>query len=134
MKLKINPGGRPSGLAQARMITGELPGTVEPRYRAEVAATEVAPFDWTILSAAAVRVEEPTVARGPRVSAWGFGVLLPFFALAFAALFFFTPPSENRLKGAVDLGFYVLRDGEVYPGDPSASFQPGKTFAMLRSF
>jgi hypothetical protein len=42
------------------------------------------------------------------------------------ALVILRPPEEpNRSKGDVDLGFYLLRDGQVLPGDPDGPVQVG---------
>jgi hypothetical protein len=34
-------------------------------------------------------------------------------------------PSEIRTKGRADIDFYLLRDGDVFPGDPAALHHPG---------
>ncbi len=122
--MRINDGSRPSALRIARHHTGEEPLSAAELAgaAAELAALEaekgrVPAFDWTVLSAAAHRVEQPrTPAVAPRRSWWwGF---LPALAVGLVLVFMRIPPEGNRLKGEVNLGFYLLRDGQVLPGDP----------------
>lgn len=122
--MRINDGSKASALRIARHHTGEEPlsavdlaGAAATLAALEEEKERVPPFDWAVLSAAAHRVEElrsPVVA--PRRS-WWWG-LLPALALGLALVFLRIPPEGNRLKGEVDLGFYLLRDGQVLPGDP----------------
>lgn len=70
--------------------------------------------------------ESPTRRRLPpgRWTRWiGGAVTLCAAALA---LFFVIPQDPNRLKGGTsDLGFYVQRGSNVFPGDPSNPLQTG---------
>lgn len=125
----VNDGSRPSRLALARAATGELPPVPGPeaeRYAAELdaARAELAPFDATILRAAAARVESerPRVAPRPwyrRLWVW------PVLALAAALLVVLPRGPTNRPKGSVDLDFLVLRDGQVQPGQPGGTYRAG---------
>lgn len=124
-RLAVNPGDRPSRLDLARHLTGEAPlaGGLDEAWLAEVVAgrARVPPFDAAVLRAAAARLDDPRPAPARR---WAW-VLLPVL-LAAALLLTVRPPGPGgRLKGDVDLGFYLLRDGQVYPGDPSAAFREG---------
>lgn len=126
MKPEINDGRRPSRLDIARHATGEAPLLAPERVTPALEALEAErsrtpAFDWTILQAAAHRVEEPR----PRRVSRPWLAFFPLFALAVLLLFLKLPPSENRLKGETSLGFYVLRSGQVYPGDPQATFHAG---------
>lgn len=126
MKFPVNHGERPSRLELARQLTGEAPPTPahaaqRAELQAELQQVTVAPFDMAILQAHAARLDDPRPAPRPaRRWAW---LLLPL--LASFALFFVRPPDENRIKGETDLDFYVLRDGEVYPGDPEQPVRSG---------
>jgi hypothetical protein len=122
--MRINDGSRPSALRIAQHQTGELPLSAEELDKAgptlaalEAEKERVPAFDWTLLSAAAHRLEEPrTPVAAPRRS-WLWG-LFPALAMVLALVFLRFPGEGNRLKGEVDLGFYLLREGQVLPGDP----------------
>lgn len=126
--MRINDGSRPSKLAMARVLTGETSGdtsrdAVDVSFLDAVEAerARVDPFDFEILRARAHRLEEAPPTRPARSRLWWF---VPVLALA-AALFLVVRPPPNRLKGDTDLGFYVLRGAQVYPGDPDATFREG---------
>jgi|GEM_PF-1521860 len=132
-----NDGSRPSGLALARMSTGEtdrVEGEPLAAFEAQVAdASEALPdFDFAILSAASHRVDDrDPLAPEPRakITWWRSWVLIP--TLSVALLFFMTiipgPSLENRVKGPgdTDLSFYLLRRGRVLPGIERAPLRAG---------
>lgn len=124
----INPGDRPSRLQLARHATGEaaLP-QADPAFLAAVEAerARTPAFDWDALRARADRPEpRGEVVAGPSTWFRVARVAAPLLALAAAILLSVrTPP--NRLKGDADLGFYLLRDGQVLPGDPDAVYHAG---------
>ncbi len=130
MPFSPNDGGRPSRLDLARQLTGELPRDASPELdalEAEVASARAVlpPFDPELLRAAAARQEEAE-RRGQRPAtavqrvrwwrSW-FTALVPALACALA-LYALRAPEDagNRLKGGVDLDFYVLQGAEVKPG------------------
>lgn len=132
----INPGTRPSRLVLARHATGELPGgepdptdtagAAEARaWRAGLDATRdrIEPFDFEVLRARSERLADTPVAalRAPVWRRW----LLLAPVLAMAMFLAVRTGPTNRVKGVADLGFYVLRGDEVYPGDPDATFRAG---------
>jgi len=133
----INPGTRPSRLLLARHATGELSGDTSPSspdtagaaaWRAGLDANRprVEPFDMEVLRARAARLEDTTEPRTRPAPAWRRWLLLaPVLAVAMAVFLAVRPGPTNRLKGNADLGFYVLRGDEVYPGDPDATFRAG---------
>jgi hypothetical protein len=131
----INPGTRPSRLTLARHATGETSVDVsDVSSREFLAALEaerarVEPFDFELIRARAARLEDaPVAGRLPTPLPWWrrLALVAPLLAMAAAAVLVLRPGPANRDKGAdADLGFYVLRDGQVYPGDPDATFRAG---------
>jgi hypothetical protein len=139
----INPGSRPSRLALGRHAVGErkLDALDEhataylANVEAERARTES--FDFEALRARSERLSDTTPARPAAAAAppWWRKWLLVVPVLAMAvALFVVRPPAPgtpspdepaNRIKGDSDLGFFVLRDDRVYPGDPDETFRAG---------
>lgn len=130
----LNDGRRPSRLDVALHATGEraLSPPPDPARLAELEAerTRTPAFDAAILRAAAARAEDaPEPVRAAPVPWWRrpWLVLVPVLAAAALLLVLVRPgpgPS-GRLKGDVDLGFYVQRAGEVLPGDPGGTFGAG---------
>lgn len=130
----LNDGRRPSRLDLALHATGErrLSPPPDPARLAELEAerARTPAFDAAVLRAAAARVEEaPDPVRTDPVPWWRrpWRVLVPVLVAAALALVLVRPgpgPS-GRLKGEVDLGFYVQRAGEVLPGDPGGTFSAG---------
>lgn len=138
----LNPGDRPSRLDVARLHTGEITGPEadalrerilrSPQASAWLAELEDAranppPFDEEILRKAAVRLgedekrgseaQEAASRPAPRRAWWKWGVpSFAFLAAAAAVTVAVLPGPTVRTKGEGDLEFYVLRDGEVYPG------------------
>lgn len=128
MKYPINDGSRPSRLDLARHASGEQllpPEKADPQRLSllEAERARTPEFDWTILQAAAHRVEEPP-RPAPRNAAFRWW-WMPVFAVLSLLLVWKIPVHENRLKGETSLGFYVLRTGQVYPGDPAVSYHAG---------
>jgi hypothetical protein len=139
----INPGTRPSRLALARHATGEAPlpspDPTTQRWLAGLAAerARMEPFDFEVLRARAARLaDEPPARREAAAPPWYRRVWLavPLLAFAAAAVIAVRAPDGdcgpgdlpcNRIKGDVDLGFFVLRDGRVYPGDPGERLRAG---------
>ena len=116
-----------SRLVLARQATGEIPSDgADPAFLAALEAEKARTpaFDWEALNARVARLDRGNVVSGP--STWWrvARVAAPVLALAAAALLYVRAPS-NRLKGDADLGFYLLRDGEVLPGDPDAVYHAG---------
>lgn len=146
----INPGNRPSRLVLARRATGETSADVsdvstgQPRDVSDVSdvsawlagleaeRARVEPFDFRAIRARAERLDDaparPVVASVP----WWRRLLyvVPVLAVAAALLFVVRPAAlverpTNRIKGEDELGFYVLRDGQVYPGKAGDTFREG---------
>ena len=113
---EINDGSRPSRLELGRRYVGEVDsrgGEAERRFAEEVEESrgKVAAFDFEVLRAAAVRLDdEKAVARPVRQRRWWFG-----FAVALAAVLLTVVPSRetNRLKGSVEMEVFTERGGEV---------------------
>jgi hypothetical protein len=128
-----NDGSRASWLELGQHAAGEksLPGDKLDAVRLAALEEErgkTPAFDWVALLAASNRVEEPRPVPAPLPwyrQLWGHMLLLvPVFALLMAV--FLLPDSGNRTKGGQpDLDFYLLRDAEVYPGDPSGVYRAG---------
>ncbi len=143
-----NPGSRPSRFALARHATGEiaLPDVSDPRaaafldaLAAERARTE--PFDFEVLRARSERLVDPAP-PAPATPWWRRAwYAVPLLAVAAALVIGLRAlpdasvkcgPDDttglcagNRLKGDADLGFYVLRGDQVYPGDLDELFRAG---------
>ncbi len=129
--MRINDGSRPSTLRIARHQTGEqslgsdeLAKAASTLSALEAEKGRVPPFDWTLLTAAAHRVEEPRPRPSAPVRRWLWG-LIPAMAMLLALVILRVPEGPNRSKGDVDLGFYLLRNGVVLPGDPDGPVQAG---------
>lgn len=125
MRLRINGGSRPSRLQLGQHRSGETSVDVShpesSRYLAELDDTSLPRFDFDDVVARSFRAgADPKPAPAWRRALW----IAPFVAMA-AALLLVARPPENRLKGDVDLDFYVLRDGQAFPGDPSLPVRPG---------
>lgn len=120
-----NDGRRPSRLDLDRRVTGETSTDTfdVSAHRTAVEATPVPPLDLAALRARAAALEDAPAPRAANRS-WALW-LAPVLALAAALLLVFRVGPQNRIKGDVDLGFYVLRAGEVLPGDPRATFREG---------
>lgn len=133
MKLQLNDGLRPSRLALGRAVAGEAPladvhAPAVEALREEAAAAPVPPFDAAGLRARAAALPDavgPVVPSSPPANTpWRW--VLSFAAMAAAVLFFAYPNLPgNRLKGDVDLGFYVMRAGQVTMGDPDGTVRSG---------
>lgn len=133
MKLQLNDGGRPSRLDLGRAVAGEIP--VDPAHEAattalreEASSAAVPAFDAQALRARAAALPEVAVSAPalPPAANTAWRWVLSFAAMAAAVLFFAFPQLPgNRLKGEVDLGFYVMRNGQVTMGDPDATVRPG---------
>lgn len=133
MKLQLNDGRHPSRLDLGRAVAGEIP--IDPAHEAataaareEAASAPVAPFDPQALRARAAALPDVAVAPPalPPAANTTWRWVLSFAAMAAAVLFFAFPKLPgNHLKGDVDLGFYVMRDGQVTMGDPEATVRPG---------
>lgn len=131
----LNDGRRYSRLDVARHATAEAaldPPPSPPRLaELEAERARTPPFDPVVLRAAAARVEDPVRSRPPSgaVPWWrrAWLVLTPALAVAALVLVLVRPGAgpAGRLKGDVDLGFYVQRQGEVLPGDPAGVFGAG---------
>lgn len=138
--MKINDGSRPSRLDLARQATGETApgaggnagggaggsagGSAAHLAALEAERARVEPFDWAGIRARAVRLEEEPAPR--RAAPWWRRLTLavPLLALAGALLVYVRGP-DNRTKGDADIGFYVLRGGQVHPGDPDEPVRAG---------
>lgn len=134
MSLHPNDGARPSRLELARMLTGErdappdaAPALAELRALADAAPVPV--FDAARLRAAAEALPQSLGTPRPRLPAAnrGWALLAGLVTLAAALLLFVLPAQtrHNRAKGDDDLGFYLLRAGQVYAGDPDALVRAG---------
>jgi hypothetical protein len=138
----INPGTRPSRLTLARRATGETSGpdvsdvstetSDVSRWLAALDAerARVEPFDYAAIRARAERLDETPTRRIPAPAPWWRRLLylVPVLAIAAALLLVVAPPPTsptNRVKGESDLGFYVLRDGQVYAGKAGDTFREG---------
>lgn len=90
------------------------------------------PFDFEAIRARSERLEDPPARPATVAAPWWRRVLyaVPLLVVA-TALFLIVPKGTallergNRMKGEADLGFYLLRDDQVYPGDPDAVFHEG---------
>lgn len=133
MKLRINDGSRPSQLDLGRHVAGETSIDVSSdesqAYIESIHDTSVAAFDHDAIAARAFQLEDagsaPSLGGAPR---WTRRVVGIVSALAIAALLFLVvrpPPPHHHLKGSTNLDFYVLRDGQTYPGDPSLAVRQG---------
>lgn len=126
MTRRLNDGSRRSQLELA-----ERPDDSEASraLREELAAVSPPPFDFDAITARAFLVSDPPLASTSppsRMRAWPW--LATALAAAAALAVVLRTPGEleaNRVKGDVDLGFYVLRDGAPYPGDPSLPVRAG---------
>jgi hypothetical protein len=132
---RLNDGSRRSRLELAESTDGSAEWRA---LQAEIAATPVPPFDFDAITARAFTVSDPpppSLDLGAPASArsqpsrrsavrW-FGVALAAAAALLVMLKLPGDPEGNRVKGEVDLGFYVLRDGAPYPGDPSLPVRSG---------
>jgi hypothetical protein len=120
--MRLNDGTRKSRLTLAREATGELPASPDTAdFRAELEAEKarVPAFDFDALSR---RAGEDNVV--PLRPVWRWAV--PLLAVAAAVALFVRGGGEpNRIKGSADLGFYLERDGQVLPGDATATFREG---------
>lgn len=129
----INPGTRPSRLTLARHATGETSIDVSNvSHQAWLASLEaerarVEPFDFESIRARSERLVDPPVRSAPVASPWWrrLFVAVPLLAMAVALLVLRPSGPTSRLKGDADLGFYLLRGDQVYPGDPDAVFHEG---------
>jgi len=128
-----NDGSRLSLLELGRRATGELEGAVDPvtAEAFDASRAAVAPFDYEILRARAVRIEqdlprapaERPEAPGPR--SWWM-VLVPLAAAALALVMVQIP--TERLKGdgpSARIEFLVLQDGMVKEGGPATRVRAG---------
>ncbi len=138
MKPRINDGSRPSRLAIGRHRVGEAELPPEQAESPAVAAwnTEIDAAPPPPLDIAALRRRAEA---GHRDEGEAPDNLVPLFrrivtyvgaAVAMAAATVLavrvpTDEAQNRTKGEVDLGFYVFRDGEAFPGDPSDAVRAG---------
>jgi hypothetical protein len=122
---RVNDGSRPSRLDLGRHLAGEVEvdtsAASSQAWLEEVRATRVAPFDFAGIQARAEKTAD-VVSLFPRRAVQA--VLVTAVAMAAAALLVVQPPS-TRTKGEDDLDFYVLRNGEVTPGDPSEPVRAG---------
>lgn len=124
--MKINDGSRPSRLELDRRATGETSGDVSDVSHAaalEAEKARVPPFDWAALQSRAAAIDEAPAPRAANRT-WALW-LAPVLALAAALFLVVRGEPPNRIKGEVDLAFYVLRGGEVTAGDPAATFREG---------
>ncbi len=137
----INPGTRPSRLTLARRATGDTSGldvsdvSGDTRWLAGLHAerARVEPFDYAAIRARAERLEDTPARRVTAPMPWWRRLLyvVPVLAVAAALLLVVPPRPEtpetpvNRVKGESDLGFYVLRDGQVYAGKAGDTFREG---------
>lgn len=122
--MRVNRGDRPSRLDQGRRLSGEQSGPVDPAYAEAIAAEVVEPFDFVAIRARAARIEDPPSAPAPAPwwrKAW---IALPILAAA-ALLVTFLPTESERVKGTVDLSFYVLDGDRAVLGDATATFRAG---------
>lgn len=151
MTTPLNDGSRPSRLDLGRAWSGEAPADrPDPAFDAALAATTVAPFDYQTLLARAARLGEPLAddavdgprpdarraraepppqrhaARGAR-SGWTRALTYAaIVAAAAVALLLAVRPGEGRLKGGTsDLGYYIQRGEQVFPGDPARPVRAG---------
>ncbi len=137
MKLRINDGSRPSQLSLGRHVAGETSMHVSfeelQSYVNDIHDTSVAPFNHDALLARAFAMTgdglgTPSLGSAP---AWTrrLGWIASALAVAAALFLLVRPPPPprhgNNLKGTTNLDFYVLRDGQPYPGDPSLAVRPG---------
>ncbi len=144
LESRINPGDRPSRLTLARLHAGELPPDEAARVRAwaegdpeataflrSLADAVAPPFDAEVLRKRAFRLEEeevrpPRAVRPDRPRRVRWFVAAGLAAAAALALVAVLPGGVgNRAKGEGDLGFYVLRDGVVHPGDEREDHRAG---------
>ena len=140
----INQGERPSRLEIGRLHAGEIRGAEAERLRQRIqqdplaqawwqeldtSRSQMPPLDTEVVRSLAHRLQqdEPRPRHdGRRRSVWRWltgGVVVA----AAATLITLTvlPPSGNRVKGGADVDFYVLRDGEVHPGQEGELHLPG---------
>ncbi len=136
MKPRINDGSRPSRLELGRHHAGEQAldegVTAQPeaaRWLAEIAAAEPPPFDAEALRLRAARLQREA---DPENVVPLFRRLVPYIgatlAMAAAAMLAVNVPPEkpgNRVKGQTELGFYVFRDGDAFPGTADDAVRAG---------
>ncbi len=151
MTTALNDGSRPSRLDLGRAWSGETSDAPHDRaFDAALAATAAPPFDYPALLARAARLDEPLAddaVDGPRPDArraraepaphrpaargatGGWKRTLSYVAIVATtavALLLAVRPGENRLKGgSSDLGYYVQRGDQVFPGDPARAVRAG---------
>ncbi len=128
-----NDGSRLSLLELGRRATGELEGAVDPvsAEAFEASRAAVAPFDYEILRARAVRIEQDQPGTpserpaAPSRRSWWM-VLAPLAAAALALIMVQTP--TERLKGdetSAHIDFLVLQEGVVTEGGPATRVRAG---------
>ncbi len=134
-----NDGTRPSRLTLARRATGELPpdpADVSDVSRAawlaglDAERARVEPFDFEAIRARSERLVDTPSRPVPVRSPWWRRLLFAVPVLAVVAALLLVvqtgPPSTGtRVKGTSDLGFYILRDGQISLGHPDAVFREG---------
>lgn len=135
MSPRLNDGSRPSKLEVGRHLVGEQELSPEaqghPNTRAWVEAVRVAtppPFSAENLRLRAAALEREASADNVVPL---FRRLVPYLgatlAMAAAAMLAVNVPieAENRTKGQTELGFYVFRDGDAFPGDETDPVRAG---------
>ncbi len=138
MKPRINDGSRPSRLEIGRHRAGEIelpPEQAESpaaaAWNAEIDATRPPALDIAAIRRRAEagrrddeEARDNVVPLFRRVFTY-LGAAVAMAAATMLAVRVPTDEPQNRTKGEVDLGFYVFRDGEAFPGDASDAVRAG---------
>ncbi|MBM4393532.1 MAG: hypothetical protein FJ090_20605 [Deltaproteobacteria bacterium] len=132
MKPRINDGSRPSRLAIGRHRAKEIelpPEQAESAaaaaWNAEIDAAQPPPLDIAALRRRAEADPPDNLVPLFRRVVTYLGAAAAMAAAAVLAVRVPDGEPTNRTKGEVDLGFYVFRDGEAFPGDPSDAVRAG---------